>query len=87
MDFWRLTVGWYDFLVRVLLIGDDYGILVETIDTVPDAVSPVKVPIQLPDGDKSMLMQAWRVSVPNSISSSLLSMCSVVRGRKIPDGT
>ena len=52
-------------------IGDDYGILVEMIDNVPDAVSPVKakpVYIQLPDGDKSMLAQAWRVSVPNSIS-------------------
>ena len=49
-------------------IGDDYGILVEMIDNVPDAVSPVKakpVYIQLPDGDKTMLMQAWRVSVPN----------------------
>ena len=53
-------------------IGDDYGMLVEMIDNVPDTVSPVKakpVYIQLPDGDKSMLMQAWRVSVPNSISS------------------
>jgi extracellular elastinolytic metalloproteinase len=53
-------------------IGDEYGVLVEMIDNVPDAVSPVKakpVYIQLPDGDKTMLMQAWRVSVPNSISS------------------
>jgi hypothetical protein len=41
-------------------IGNDYGILVEVIDT----VSPVKakpVYIQLSDGDKSMLMQAWSV--------------------------
>ena len=56
------------------LIGDDYGTLVEMIDNVPDAVSPVKakpVYIQLPDGDKSMLMQAWRVSLP----SSTFSMC------------
>jgi extracellular elastinolytic metalloproteinase len=47
-------------------IGDDLGILVEMIDNVPDAVSPVKakpVYIQLPDGDKSMLMQAWRFEV------------------------
>ena len=53
-------------------IGDDYGILVEMIDNVPDTVSPVTakpVYIQLPDGDKTMLTQAWRVSVPNSISS------------------
>ncbi len=53
-------------------IGDDHGILVEMIDNVPDAVSPVKakpVYIQLPDGDKTMLMQAWRVSSPNFISS------------------
>jgi extracellular elastinolytic metalloproteinase len=48
-------------------IGDDYGTLVEMIDNVPDAVSPVKakpVYIQLPDGDKTMLTQAWRVSTP-----------------------
>ncbi len=53
-------------------IGDDYGTLIEMIDNVPDTVSPVKaepVYIQLPDGDKTMLMQAWRVSSPNSISS------------------
>jgi extracellular elastinolytic metalloproteinase len=53
-------------------IGDDYGVLVEMIDNVPDAVSPVKakpVYIQLPDGEKSMLVQAWRVGVLNSISS------------------
>ena len=53
------------------LIGDDNGILVEMIDNVPDTVSPVNakpVYIQLPDGDKTTLMQAWRVSVPNSIS-------------------
>ena len=53
-------------------IGDDYGILVEMIDNVPDAISPVKakpVYIQLPDGDKSMLTQAWRVSESNSSSS------------------
>ena len=53
-------------------IGDDYGIPVKMVYNVPDAVSPVKakpVYIQLPDGDKTMLVQAWRVSVPNSISS------------------
>ncbi len=52
-------------------IGDDYGTLIEMIDNVPDTVSPVKakpVYIQLPDGDKTVLMQAWRVSSPNSIS-------------------
>ena len=60
-------VSWFESHV----IGDDYGILVEMIDNVPDTISPVKakpVYIQLPDGDKSMLMQAWRVSLPNSIS-------------------
>jgi extracellular elastinolytic metalloproteinase len=54
-------------------IGDDYGVLVEMIVNVPDAISPVKakpVYIQLPYGDdKSVLMQAWRVSLPNSIAS------------------
>ena len=52
-------------------IGDDYATLVEMIDNVPDAVSPVKakpVYIQLPDGDRTMLMQAWRVSASNGIS-------------------
>ena len=47
------------------LVGDDDAILVEMIDNVPDTISPVKakpVYIQLPDGDKTMLMQAWRVS-------------------------
>lgn len=61
-------ISWFDSH----FIGDEYGVLVEMIDNVPDAVSPVKakpVYIQLPDGDKSMLMQAWRVSVPNSISA------------------
>jgi extracellular elastinolytic metalloproteinase len=51
-------------------IGDDYGTIVEMIDNVPDTVSPVKakpVYIQLPDGDKTMLVQGWRVSAPNSI--------------------
>lgn len=53
------------------LIGDQNAILVEMIDNVPDAVSPVKakpVYIQLPDGDKTTLMQAWRVSTPNPVS-------------------
>jgi extracellular elastinolytic metalloproteinase len=48
------------------LVGDDNGVLVEMINNVPDAVSPVKakpVYIQLPDGDKSMLVQAWRFEV------------------------
>jgi len=61
-------ISWFDRH----LIGDDHGILLEMIDNVPDAVSPVKakpVYIQLPNGDKTMLMQAWRVSVPNFISS------------------
>lgn len=47
------------------LVGDDSAVLVEMINNVPDTVSPVKakpVYIQLPDGDKTMLMQAWRVS-------------------------
>jgi extracellular elastinolytic metalloproteinase len=49
------------------LVGDEHAVLVEMIDNVPDAVSPVKakpVYIQLPDGDKTMLVQAWRVSAP-----------------------
>ena len=47
------------------LIGNDDAVLVEMINNVPDTVAPVKtkpVYIQLPDGDKTMLMQAWRVS-------------------------
>ena len=47
------------------LVGNDDAVLVEMINNVPDTVSPVKtkpVYIQLPDGDKTMLMQAWRVS-------------------------
>jgi extracellular elastinolytic metalloproteinase len=47
------------------LVGDDDAVLVEMINNVPDTISPVKakpVYIQLPDGDKTMLMQAWRVS-------------------------
>ena len=54
-------------------ISDDNAVLLEMIDNVPDAVSPVKarpVYIQLPDGDKTMLVQAWRVSTPNFISST-----------------
>ena len=42
------------------------------IDDVPDVISPIEakpVYVQLSDGDKSMLMQAWRASIPNSISS------------------
>ncbi len=52
------------------LVGGNNAVLVEMIDKVPDAVSPVKakpVYIQLPDGDKTMLIQAWRVSKPNFI--------------------
>jgi len=48
------------------LVGDDSAVLVEMINNVPDTVSPVKakpVYIQLPDGDKTMLMQAWRFEV------------------------
>jgi extracellular elastinolytic metalloproteinase len=54
-------------------MSDDNAVLVEMINNVPDAVSPVKakpVYIQLPDGDKTMLVQAWRVSTPNFISST-----------------
>jgi extracellular elastinolytic metalloproteinase len=60
-------ISWFE----LHFIGDDYGTLIEMIDNVPDAVSPVKakpVYIQLPDGDKTMLMQAWRVSSPNYTS-------------------
>ncbi|KAH9021757.1 extracellular elastinolytic metallo proteinase [Lactarius hengduanensis] len=48
------------------LVGDDNAVRVEMIDNVPDSVSPVKakpVYIQLPDGDKTMLIQAWRFEV------------------------
>ena len=51
-------------------VGDEHAVIIENIDNVPDAVSPVKakaVYIQLPDGDKTMLMHAWRVSAPNSV--------------------
>ena len=50
------------------LVGDENAVLVEMINNVPDTTSPVKakpVYIQLPDGDKTMLMQAWRVSTPD----------------------
>ncbi|KAH9174621.1 extracellular elastinolytic metallo proteinase [Lactarius sanguifluus] len=48
------------------LVGDHDAVRVEMINNVPDAVSPVKakpVYIQLPDGDKTMLIQAWRFEV------------------------
>ncbi|KAH9032534.1 extracellular elastinolytic metallo proteinase [Lactarius hengduanensis] len=48
------------------LVGDFNAVLVEMINNVPDTVSPVKakpVYIQLPDGDKTMLIQAWRFEV------------------------
>jgi extracellular elastinolytic metalloproteinase len=54
-------------------IGHETAALVEMIDNVPDATSPVKakpVYIQLPDGDKTMLIQAWRVSVSTFVSST-----------------
>ncbi|KAI9464402.1 extracellular elastinolytic metallo proteinase [Russula earlei] len=38
-------------------LGDESAVLVEMIDHVPDAVSP------LPDGDKTVLVQAWRFEV------------------------
>ena len=47
------------------LVGDNNAVLVEMINNVPDTVSPVKakpVYIQLPNGDKTMLIQSWRVS-------------------------
>jgi extracellular elastinolytic metalloproteinase len=53
--------------------GENYGNFVKMIDNVPDAVTPVKaspVYFQLPDGDKTMLVQAWLVSAPNSISGT-----------------
>ena len=64
------------------LVGDNNGVLVEMINNVPDTVSPVKakpVYIQLPDGDKSMLIQAWRVSELDLILSQL-SDSFAVRG-------
>jgi extracellular elastinolytic metalloproteinase len=63
------------------LVGDDNAVLVEMIDNVPDTISPVKakpVYIQLPDGDKTMLMQAWRVSTPD-LSHLLASELFAVR--------
>ncbi|KAI0315490.1 extracellular elastinolytic metallo proteinase [Amylostereum chailletii] len=47
------------------LVGD-HTTMVELIHNVPDAVGPVKakpVYIQLPDGDKTKLMHAWRYEV------------------------
>ena len=70
--------SWFEFH----LVGDEHAVLVEMIDNVPDAVSPVKakpVYIQLPDGDKTMLMQAWRVSAPNSVHCTS-SQVFAVRG-------
>jgi extracellular elastinolytic metalloproteinase len=57
--------------------------LVEMIGSVPGVVSPVKakpVYFQLPDGDETMLVRAWRVSAPNSISSARVSELFPVRG-------
>lgn len=65
------------------LVGDEHAVLVEMIDNVPDAVSPVRakpVYIQLPDGDKTMLMQAWRVSAPNSVPCTTVPEVFAVRG-------
>ncbi|KAI9439256.1 extracellular elastinolytic metallo proteinase [Lactarius indigo] len=47
-------------------VGDNNTVLVEMINNVPDTVSPVKakpVYIQLPDGDKTTLIRAWRFEV------------------------
>lgn len=63
------------------LIGDSNAVLVEKINNVPDTVSPVKakpVYIQLPDGDKITLMQAWRVSELDFHTVTTLSfLCSL----------
>ena len=61
--------SWFDHQI----IGHGTSALVEMIDNVPDAISPVKakpVYIQLPDGDKTILIQAWRVSAPVFFSST-----------------
>jgi extracellular elastinolytic metalloproteinase len=45
--------------------GENFGTIGKIIDNVPDAVSPVKakpVYFQLPDGDETILVQAWLVS-------------------------
>jgi extracellular elastinolytic metalloproteinase len=47
-------------------VGDGHNQMVELIANVPDTVSPVKakpVYIQVPDGDKTVLVQSWRVSI------------------------
>ena len=64
-------------------IGENYGTLVKMIDNVPDAVSPVEarpVYFQVPDGDKTVLVQAWLASAPNSILLHKVLSCSPVRG-------
>ena len=55
---------------RTYFIGGSYATLVEIIDNVPNAISPVSarpVYIQLPESDKTFLMDAWKVSVLNYI--------------------
>lgn len=51
--------------------GENYATIIEMIDNVPCALSPVKarpVYIQAPDGDKTMLVEGWHVSTSNSMS-------------------
>jgi len=46
-------------------VGDDHTSMMELISNVPDAVSPVKakpVYVQVPVGDKTVLVQSWRVN-------------------------
>ncbi len=62
------------------LVGNNNAVLVEMINNVPDAVSPVKakpVYIQLPDGDKTMLIQSWRVSELDLIPSQASDLFAV----------
>jgi extracellular elastinolytic metalloproteinase len=53
------------------VIGDNHTAIVEMIDNVPGAVSPIRaksVYFQLPDGDRTTLVQAWQVSETSSVS-------------------
>ena len=62
-------ISWFEHQ----FISHETATRVEMIENVPDAVSPVKakpVYIQLPDGDETMLIQAWRVSALNFVFST-----------------
>jgi len=66
----RDMTSWY--IHEAHFLGDENTVMIEVIDNVPDAVTPVRtkpVYIQLPDGDKTTLVQAWRVSTSNPLSS------------------